>query len=163
MPTPLPKAFEWPLVHERDDGILRAGPPDACFYCHAKVGQEHGFTCVVVQKKVELRVRARLPGGVEFFGRWQTLEPWSWGPHEIEFHKNESSWCCSNFMQERPKGTVVWSDDSGRLEDPWDALASYDTDDACLCNLLWFDYVCTVDQAPVRLVVERVERILKPS
>lgn len=67
-------------------GIRPAGPPDSCFYCGAKVGDEHGAECVVPKR----RVRVRFSFEVE----WAVPE--SWDKDMIEFHMNESSWCADN-------------------------------------------------------------------
>lgn len=45
----------FPIVTAADPGIRPAGKPDACFYCHRKVGEQHAESCVIVVKRVLLR------------------------------------------------------------------------------------------------------------
>lgn len=87
----------WPLVDPKDDGIRPAGPPDACFYCRREVGQEHARDCVIVEKLVELRVFRE----DKEIGTWTLYDPYHWDGWNSEFHKNESSWCAGNFLDER--------------------------------------------------------------
>ena len=77
---------ERPIVLPNDDGIRPAGKPNACFYCDSKVGEPHGEECVAVHKRV--RVRYIMEIEIEV--------PAHWGQHEVEFHRNDSSWCANN-------------------------------------------------------------------
>ena len=129
----------WPMVAENDDGIRSEG---RCFYCRACVGFPHGMRCVRVKKRVEMRVRAVLSSGI-FTGLWQFDEPHYWGREETEFHKNESSWCAGNIVDERDTGTVTW--DTG---DPWSELASIHDAAGCLCSVLSFEFARVVDDTP---------------
>jgi hypothetical protein len=143
----------WPLIEPNDDGIRPAGPPDACFYCDQKVGARHGFDCVIVTKRVEMRVRAKLPSG-EFAGSWQFDEPHSWDARMSQFYRNESSWCAGNFMRERAAGTVVWD-----VGDPWPEIAALNESSdqpggRCLCGFLQFEFVRVVDATPRRKLRE---------
>ena len=135
----------WPLVHENDDGIRPAGKPDECFYCQQKVGQPHGPDCVCVKKLVELKVEARLDDGTTFTGLWQHEVPHFWGVAQIEFHKNESSWCANTLTLEEHKGSVIWDDDKNH----WPALHANKEPD-CLCGKPSFTFVRVVDPLPRR-------------
>lgn len=64
-----------------------------CFYCGQGVGEDHKPECVMIQKKVKVRMV------VEYFAS----VPAHWDKHMIEFHRNESSWCASNALDELNK------------------------------------------------------------
>jgi hypothetical protein len=138
--------LNWPLVDPRDDGIRPAGPPDECLYCRQKVGKPHGAECVIVKKRVELRVLL----GDEELGLWQCDEPFFWDQHMTWFDKNESSWCMDNFIDERDKRSTSLLDKSwNHLE----TLVNNTNDDTrgCLCNSgLRFEFVRVVDKTPRR-------------
>jgi hypothetical protein len=140
-----PPAVSWPLVDARDDGIRPGGRPDQCLYCRQRVGQYHGWQCVIVKKRVELRVRAAFTGGV-VFGLWQLDLPHGWDAEAIEFYQNDSSWCASNFLREQELGTVTW--EVG--QDPWPALVGLHDAGDCLCSRLAFEFVRVVDDTPRR-------------
>jgi hypothetical protein len=154
----------WPLVDERDDGIRPAGPPDECFYCRQKVGQRHGFECVIVTHRIETRVTATLPDGEKLVGTWHTDEPHFWDEDQCNFHKNESSWCASNFLDEQvppnvklrgphraSRGRVEWF--AGTV-DPWKKLKALAVKGRCLCGVLSFEFVRVVDDTPRRKLKE---------
>jgi hypothetical protein len=157
----------WPLVDPLDEGIRPAGPQDACLYCRRKVGQKHRFDCVVVTKKIEMRVTATLGGEIPdkdgnihhepvtvHTGTWALSEAYEWDAGSCEFHKNESSWCASNFLQERERGAVAWDSDGA-----WEAIDAHlatlwkygwAEDEGCLCGQLEFRFSKVVDATPRR-------------
>lgn len=134
----------WPLVDPNDDGIRPAGRSDECLYCRARVGQPHGQECVIVTKRIEMRVRATIAGDVHD-GVWRLDEPYSWDPGLSEFHKNESSWCAGNFLAEEDKNSVEWSDAG-----VWEKLKAAEASGSCLCNELAFEFTRVVDGTPKR-------------
>ena len=77
-------------VHVHDDGIRPAGKPDECFYCRQKVGTEHKTDCVAVKKIVKVKYEYIIDIEV----------PHNWNAADIEFYKNESSYCASNSLVE---------------------------------------------------------------
>lgn len=81
---------QMPLVLPNDDGIRPAGAPDECFYCRQKIGQPHGRECVAVHKKVKVLYTYELEIEVPYF----------WTKENVESHRNESSWCASNGIEE---------------------------------------------------------------
>ena len=90
-----------------------AGRPqkgDTCFYCTAKVGQEHEFECVMRQKRVLVRYSVTLEIDV----------PEHWTAHDVEFSRNDSSWCADNaikdFLQEHKKVKAAGSCWCSRFE-----------------------------------------------
>lgn len=138
----------WPLVDPNDDGIRPAGKPDECFYCRQRVGQPHHRECVVVRKLVEMRVIASLPSGEKLTGTWRFWEVHSRDADQIEFYKNQGSWCCSNFLHATDHGDVItWNAGS---EGAMEKLEALDTDKTCLCNVLEFEFVRVVDNTPRR-------------
>jgi hypothetical protein len=81
---------KWPLVVPNDDGIRTAGKPDQCLYCKSVIGQEHARDCVVVKKRVRIKVTIT----------YEVDEPYSWTAEQIESHRNNGSWCGNNALQE---------------------------------------------------------------
>lgn len=86
-----------------------ASPVDECFYCHQPVGGYHDSECVLIQRKVTVRMTIEYDVSV----------PAKWGKEDIEFHRNESSWCSTNAI--------------GELEEI--------TKDGCLCDKTNFAYL----------------------
>ncbi len=80
----------WPLVDENDDGIRPAGLSDACFYCHRYVGEEHERNCCVVTRRVRVRYAFEILVHV----------PAWWQNKEFESHRNDSTWCADNALDE---------------------------------------------------------------
>lgn len=109
----------WPLVEEEDFGIRPGGPPDECFYCQRKVGEEHEKSCVVIVKKVRLR----------YIFVVDVYEPHGSDKEMIVFHRNESSWCASNALDE---------------------LELHDDQERCLCDRMVCEFVETLDDVPRR-------------
>lgn len=84
-----------------------------CFYCYEPVGGTHLPTCVLVSKKVRVRLVVE----------YEVDVPNSWGKGNIEFHRNEGSWCANNALDELQY--VFESDDS----------------QGCMCGHAHFEYV----------------------
>ena len=61
-----------------------------CFYCGAFIGEPHGDKCVLIQKKVKIRAIVE----------YEINVPCHWGKNDVEFSRNESSWCAGNFVSE---------------------------------------------------------------
>lgn len=72
----------------REDDARPAGKPGECFYCNRKFGEGHGPDCVVPQRTVVLKYTVTLVQSV----------PANWTPHDIEFHRNDGSWCGNNLL-----------------------------------------------------------------
>jgi len=71
-------------------GPRPAGKPTECFYCQQPLGSEHGADCVIRQRTVVVRMTIEYVVAI----------PESWTPEDLEFHRNESSWCSSNALDE---------------------------------------------------------------
>ena len=68
--------------------IRPARKQDECFYCHAKVGEQHKEDCVIRCRTVN----------VDFTIHAVMRVPEHWSEDDINFKFNESSWCTSNFI-----------------------------------------------------------------
>ena len=112
--------MKFPKVVNNDYGIRPAGPSDACFYCHSKIGQEHGKECVVIHKKV--RVRAVV--------EYEIKVPHSWSSSDIEFRYNEGTWCADNVARDIQKHI--------------DSIK----DGGCLCGNTKVEYLETTNEVP---------------
>lgn len=97
------------LVTE-SNGPRPGGPAGECLYCHREIGREHAEDCVCRRRSVV--IRATIEYAVEV--------PENWDQYEIEFHRNDSSWCASNLI-----------DDLRRL----------DLSEGCLCAVVKFEFV----------------------
>lgn len=126
----------WPKVLPNDDGIRPAGKPDECFYCHRKVGQEHGSECVTVCKLVAYKVMI----GDKHVGTFVREEPYGWTGDDCEQHKNESSWCKSNALNH-----IDWN-----VDDILDLYETYrqENDAACACGFMRFEFDKVTDEGP---------------
>ena len=71
-------------------GVRPAGKPDECFYCHAKVGEEHKEDCAIRCRTVN----------VDFTIHTVMRVPECWTEDDINFKFNESSWCVSNLIND---------------------------------------------------------------
>lgn len=82
-----------------------------CAYCEQPIGTEHKEECVLIQKKVKVRMTIE----------YEIEVPASWDKDQIEFHRNESAWCASNIIDE--------------------LKALDNKDGRCLCGITKFEYL----------------------
>ena len=61
-----------------------------CFYCHKRLGSFHEDNCVLISKKVKIRMTIE----------YEVSVPNHWKKNDVEFHRNESSWCADNVIEE---------------------------------------------------------------
>ncbi len=103
----------------------------------------------MVRKQVEMRVVVNMPDGTKVFGKWQFWEPHFWNREQSEFHKNGSSWCANNFVDDLANSTL---DEITKLYLEKVANDSNDrTSPAlCLCHSLTFQWVRIISDAPKR-------------
>lgn len=73
-----------------DHGIRPAGPPDRCFYCDRKMGQEHKDGCVIRKRTVVVRYQIDLVVSI----------PEDCTADMINFRYNESTWCGDNLVDD---------------------------------------------------------------
>ncbi len=103
------------FIVTKDFGPRPAGPPNECFYCHARIGEEHKKAtgdvagCVLRERSVVVRFQVEVV---------MTM-PEDWDAHMIEFNLNESSRCVDN--------TLAIIDKQNRLSEP-------DETRGCLCG-----------------------------
>lgn len=83
-----------------------------CFYCHQDIGDYHRDICILIKKKV--LVRAIVEYEVEV--------PAFWDGEMVDFHRNLSSWCRSNIVEE--------------------LIELRDRMDGCLCPVVSYKYIC---------------------
>lgn len=115
--------MNFPVVLKDDYGIRPAGKPDECFFCHSKVGEEHKSNCAVIEKIVRVQYTYTIDIAV----------PHHWDAHNIEFHRNESSWCADNSIDDLVKYKE-------KLENEGE----------CLCFRFNAKYISDVDDTPIR-------------
>jgi hypothetical protein len=81
------------MIHH-ETNIVKPDPgrksPDCCFYCKRLVGEQHVDDCVMRDRSVMVRVTVDLC----------MTYPQSFTAEDIEFHLNESSYCCSNIIDD---------------------------------------------------------------
>jgi hypothetical protein len=77
------KRHNWPV---EDYSIRPAGNPGECFYCNEEKGSTHSQDCVIRNRSVVVRM------SVEYV----VLVPESWTEKDIEWMRNEGTWCALN-------------------------------------------------------------------
>jgi hypothetical protein len=82
-----------------------AGAPDRCLYC-GKPHPEHTDECVCRCRTVVMELRIR----------YVTEVPRSWGEHDIEFSRNESSRCADNDLAQIAKELHLFDEER---DGPW--------------------------------------------
>ena len=81
------KGYDLWLVHHGGPGTR--ADPNQCFYCKQKTGEYHKADCVSVNKKVRIRVSWDI----------EVTVPMHWTKEDIEFHRNEGSYCSDNDIE----------------------------------------------------------------
>lgn len=114
-----------PLILADDDGIRPAGLPDACFYCGGKVGDPHDSECVTLKRKIKVRYIFELEIEV----------PHHWTKDDVLFHRNDSSWCANNALDEL---------------DPHEVEVSPGLFTGCLCSGFTCEVIEIPEAAPLR-------------
>ncbi len=71
-----------------EEAIRPAGLPDRCFYCDAKLGDEHNIGWVMRERTVMVEFTIKMP----------VLVPEDWTQENMENHWNNSGYCLSNMM-----------------------------------------------------------------
>jgi hypothetical protein len=81
-----------------------------CFYCQQPIGGHHKQDCILISKKVLVRMIVE----------YEVDMPACYGKEEVEFQRNESSWCANNAIDE---------------------LREITADGACLCGVTEYEYI----------------------
>lgn len=151
----LQKCNCWPKVLPDDNGIRPLGKPDQCFYCNARVGQEHDRGCTTIYQIVKYRVYMNLDAratesdkGIEV-GTFTREDPIQWDTYFCDFHKNDSSWCADNALD-----TIVWYKEEYKKQLYTHLGKQYpdedeDIDTECACSALRFEFDKVVDTGPL--------------
>ena len=63
-----------------------ASPLKQCFYCQQPINADHNPDCVLIKKKITIKVVTQLVVSV----------PHHWTEDHIVFHYNHGSWCAGN-------------------------------------------------------------------
>lgn len=79
-----------PSITKDDAGIRDNHDPAICHFCRNKIGERHDAKCVCFTKTVTIRLVAEYPIEVPNF----------WDKGNIEFHRNEGSWCATSAIDE---------------------------------------------------------------
>lgn len=98
----------------QDTGPRPAGKPDECFYCQELVGSSHKPDCVCKKKVVMLKLEVTIP----------VVVPSDWNSDEIEFHRNENTWCADNV-----------------IDDLTTVLQARESSGHCMCNNFHAEYI----------------------
>lgn len=93
-----------------ENAMRPASDKRECFYCHQGIGAKHQAHCVLIRKTVKVRVVVE----------YEVDMPSSWDAQQIEFHRNEGSWCADNMIGE---------------------LERFMGDDGCLCPITQFKHL----------------------
>ena len=96
------------------DATRPFGRDTECFYCHQLIGSPHSDDCVLINKKVKVRM----------FVDYEIEVPARWEKHNIEFARNEGSWCANNAIRE--------------LEEYFDNESG---ENNCMCDASYFEYL----------------------
>jgi hypothetical protein len=66
--------------------IRPASVKEQCFYCSKPIGSTHAPDCVLVKKRVRIKVFTELTVEIPHF----------WDEETIRFYYNDGSWCAAN-------------------------------------------------------------------
>jgi hypothetical protein len=64
-----------------------------CFYCHQPIGEYHLDDCVLIEQKAT----------VKMIVEYEVNVPFSWDKEDVEFNRNEGTWCSDNAIEELKK------------------------------------------------------------
>lgn len=99
----------------KENGPRPAGHPDECFYCQQPIGSQHKPDCVLRERTVVVRLTVEYPIRIPEF----------WTTEDLEFHRNEGTWCSNNLVDDIEKLRCV----CGQSEFKYVREATADDDD----------------------------------
>ncbi len=114
-----------PLV--KDEDVRPARQDGTCFYCRQELGTAHKEECVIWTKKVKVRVTVE----------YEIEVPRKWTKENIEFHRNEGTWCADNMVAEL----------EGVMGSSWDSEEEYRP---CLCGAVKYEVIDEITQIKIR-------------
>jgi hypothetical protein len=128
------------LVSDRD--VSNSSDSTMCCWCRSKLGEEHEVECV--RRKATVVVRMLIEYVIEV--------PESWDDDQIEFHRNDSSWCAGNAASELEK-LFEYMEKRGdcpcmRVKYDYVREATEDDEDACGVFVAGVDRVLNEETAP---------------
>lgn len=83
---------------KKDNGRRPAAPDKPCFYCSTTVEGEHLHGCVIPHRTVVVRMVTEYVVDV----------PKDWDKQQIEFHRNDGSWCIHNDIKKMAESDECW-------------------------------------------------------
>ncbi len=93
-PRPAPAAASpSPVFTVTEKAMRPASDKRECFYCNVPIGGVHKTDCVLRHKKVLVRMTVE----------YEIEVPAFWEKKDVEFHRNEGSWCSNNALPELEK------------------------------------------------------------
>lgn len=81
------KRTNWPV---EEYGIRPAGDPDKCFYCGESRGGTHKEDCVIRERTIVVKMSIEYTIAIPEF----------WTKEQLEFHRNQGTWCSDNGLLE---------------------------------------------------------------
>ncbi len=93
-----------------DKAMRPASQERRCFYCQNPIGEKHSSDCVLVGQKAKVRMIVE----------YEVVIPASWEKENVEFHRNEGTWCAGNALDE---------------------LKKVDEEDGCLCQRTKYEFI----------------------
>lgn len=127
------------FVSENDGGIRTAGAPDKCFYCASKIGNYHKPNCVTINRNVTYSILFNEKVGPhkesQIVGTFMRNDPIYWDVGMCEFHKNESSWCSMNAIDD----DTIWLDTEA-ANVAQKEIEELDEKGCCFCGVLSFKF-----------------------
>lgn len=97
------------------DAMRPASDQPQCFYCQRAIGNDHQSDCVLISKTVKVRAIIE----------YDVRVPSDWDKAQVEFHRNDGSWCADNMI--------------GELEEAVEA-------NHCLCGIVRFEMIKDSDE-----------------
>lgn len=74
-----------------------ASKEERCFYCLQDIGSNHKEDCVLLKKRVKIRMIVE----------YEVSVPNHWDKDMIEFHRNDAIWCADNALDELQEAAEI--------------------------------------------------------
>lgn len=96
-----------------EEAMRPASDKRQCFYCQQAIGEVHKPNCVLISRKVKVRMTVE----------YEVEVPAHWDKSNIEFHRNEGSWCTNNAIDELT------------------SIFEGEEENGCMCSCTEFEYL----------------------